>query len=164
MFLRSPDAILNAGTSSSARRSALDSSNAVAKNDEAEAPRLLAQLDVGVAVELEGLAMGAVRRPEAVLVVVRAVVQLAGVEAAVVALLELDGVHAGVLRGPDQLARALEAALVVVADLGDHEAGRVVGDSPAVDHELAHGAIVATPQERLDAQDDRRHVGPPVRR
>ena len=57
---------------------------------------------------------------EAVLVVVGLVVRRAGVETAVVALLQLDRVGAGQLGLAEQLARLLEAALVVVTDLRDH--------------------------------------------
>ena len=109
---------------------------------EAELAGARLQLDVGAAIELERLAVRAVRRAEAVLVVVGAVVERAGVQAPVVALLELDRVHARLLREHEQLLRLLDRALVVVADLGDDEARRVVGDPAAVDLELAHRAIV----------------------
>ena len=100
--------------------------------------REVAQLDVRVAIELERLAVLAVRRAEAVLVVVRAVEQRAREERAVVALLELDRVDARVLRRAEQLHRLLDAPLVVVADLGDDEARRLVGDPPTADRQLAH--------------------------
>ena len=60
---------------------------------------------------------------------------------AVVALLELDRVDPGVLRRVEELLRPLDAPLVVVADLGDDEAGRVVRDPPPGDGQLAHRAI-----------------------
>ena len=109
---------------------------------EAELAGARLQLDVGAAIELERLAVGAVRRAEAVLVVVGAVVERAREQPPVVALLELDRVHARLLREHEQLLRLLDRALMVVADLGDDEAGRVVGDPAAVDLELAHRAIV----------------------
>ena len=56
------------------------------------------------------------------------------------------------LRGLEQLACLLDAPLVVVADLGDDEAVGVVGDPPAVDRQLAHGAIVAGARGRLDGR------------
>ena len=112
------------------------------EEDEPELARARLQLDVCRTVELERLAVLAVRRAEAVLVVVRAVVELAREETAVVALLELDRVDARLLREHEQLLGLLDAPLVVVADLGDHEAGGVVGDPAAVDRQLAHGAIV----------------------
>ena len=103
----------------------------------------VAQLGVRVPIELERLAMPAVRRPEAVLVVVRALVERPREEAGVVALLELDRVHARVPGRAEELLRLLDASLVVVADLGDDEAGRVVGDPPPLDGQLAHRRIVA---------------------
>ena len=115
---------------------------------EAELAGARLQLDIGAAIELERLAVGAVRRAEAVLVVVGAVVERTGVQPPVVPLLELDGVHARLLREHEQLLRLLDRALVVVADLGDDEARRVVGDPAAVDLELAHRPIVAPPTGR----------------
>ena len=61
-------------------------------------------------------------------------------------VLELDGVRPTALRFVKQLLRLLDRALVVVADLGDHEAAAVVCDSPAVDRELAHVSLL--PQQR----------------
>ena len=113
------------------------------EEDEAELGGQSAQLDVGVAAELQRLAVLAVRRPEAVLVLVGALEEFAREEPAVVALLQLDRVDPRTFRRAEELLGPLEAALVVVADLGDHEAGRVVGDPPPVDLELAHRAIVA---------------------
>ena len=112
------------------------------EEDEPELARAGLQLDVRGTVELERLAVLAVRRTEAALVVVGAVVELAREETAVVALLELDRVDARLLREHEELLGLLDAPLVVVADLGDHEAGGVVGDPAAVDRQLAHGAIV----------------------
>ena len=80
----------------------------------------LAQLEPRGSRELERFTMLAVRRSEAVLVVVRRVVELSRVEAPVVALLELDRVDAALLRRVDERLRLLEIALVVVPDLGDH--------------------------------------------
>ncbi len=97
------------------------------------------ELDVGVAVELERLAVLAVGRAERVLVVVRGVVGRPRVERTVVALLELHGIHTALLGGDDELARLLHRALVVVADLGDDVAVAVVRDAGAVDDEFAHG-------------------------
>ena len=61
---------------------------------------------------------------------------------AVVALLELHGVDAALLRGAEELLRLLDAPLVVVADLRDDEAAGVVADPAPADDQLAHGAIV----------------------
>ncbi|MNC84955.1 hypothetical protein D3C83_05250 [compost metagenome] len=79
--------------------------------------------------------MLAVGGAEAVLVVVRLLVGRARVEPAIVTLLQLDGVRAGPLRGPEQLARLVEAALVVVADLRDDVARRVIADLVSADPE-----------------------------
>ncbi len=98
----------------------------------------VAELTECVAVELQRLAVLAVRRTEAVLVVVRALVEGASEESPVVALLQLDRVDARLLRRPEELLRLLEAPLVVVADLRDDEAAGVVGDAAAVDRQLAH--------------------------
>ena len=145
---RSPDAILYAGTSSSESRSALVLVERRREEHEAELAGARLQLDKGAAIELERLAVGTVRRAEAVLVVVGAVVERTRVQPPVVPLLELDGVHARLLREHEQLLRLLDRALVVVADLGDDEARRVVGDPAAVDLELAHRPIVAPPTGR----------------
>ena len=119
----SPDANLNAGTSSSASRSALSKSNAVAKNVIADLARVRQQLAVRVGPELERLAVLAVRAAEAELVVVRLLEEVARVERAVRALLQLDRVRATLLRSVDQTLRLLEVALMVVADLRDDVAG-----------------------------------------
>jgi hypothetical protein len=87
---------------------------------DAELGGVLLQRDVLLAAELERLAMGAVGRPEAVLVVVRPVEEVARVQRPVVALLELHRVRAGAMRLVEQLQRLVERSLVVVADLGDH--------------------------------------------
>ena len=92
--------------------------------------------------------MLAVRRAVAVLVVVRRVVVRAREEDAVLALLELDGVHAALLRRVDERLRLLEIALVVVADLRDDVRGPVPRDDLAVDDQLAHGAMVLARAER----------------
>ena len=86
--------------------------------------------------------MRAVGRAEAVLVVVGAVVQRARVQPPVVALLQLHRVHAACFASTNSSCAFSTRALVVVADLGDDEAGRVVGDPATVDLELAHRAIV----------------------
>ena len=112
------------------------------EEDEPELVRDGAELRERAPVELERLAVPAVRGAEAVLVVVRAVVQRAGEERAVVALLELDRVDAHVLRRVEQRDRLLDASLVVVADLRDDEARRVVRDPASVDRQLAHRAMV----------------------
>ena len=85
-----------------------------------------------------------VGRAEALLVVVRALVQRAREEAPIRALLELHGVHTRVLRRPEEPLRPLDAALVVVADLGNHEARGVVRNPPAADGELAQRPILAS--------------------
>ncbi len=113
------------------------------EEDEPELVRDAAELRERGSIELERLAVPAVGRAEAVLVVVRAVVQRAREERAVVALLELDRVDAHVLRRVEQLDRLLDASLVVVADLRDDEARRVVRDPASVDRQLAHRAMVA---------------------
>ena len=99
----SPEANLNAGMSSSARKSALSKSNAVAKNVIPTLACVRLQLAVLVRRELERLAMLAVRASEAELVVVGLLVELAGVERAVGALLQLDRVRSAVLRSVDQV-------------------------------------------------------------
>ena len=96
VFVRSPEAILYAGMSRSASNSALAKSKAVAKNVTPSWARVRLQLLVLGAAELERLAVRAVRRPVAVLVLVRPVEELPRVQAAVVALLELDRVRAAV--------------------------------------------------------------------
>jgi hypothetical protein len=105
-------------------------------------PRELAQLEPFGGGELERLAMLAVRAPERVLVVVRRVVERACVQAAVVPLLELHRIGAALPRRAHQRLRLLEVALVVVADLGDDIGRAVPRDDPAVDDQLAHGAMV----------------------
>jgi hypothetical protein len=132
------------------------------EEDEPELARARLELDIRAAIELERLAVLAVRRAEAVLVLVGTVVQRAGEEAPVVALLELHRVHARVLGEDEELLCLLHRPLVVVADLGDHEAVGVVGDPPTVDHQLAHGAIVPLrcPAGCADyTTDDRRQAG-----
>src|SRR5205823_5858438 len=61
----------------------------------------------------------------------------ARVERAVRALLQLDRIRAPLVRGLDELLRLLELALVVVTDLRDHVARRVVADFHAFDRELS---------------------------
>ena len=89
--------------------------------------------------QLERLAVLPVGRAEAVLVVVRRVVLLAGEERAVVALLELHGVDAALLRRADQRLCLIEIALVVVPDLCDDIRRAVARDRLAVDDQLPHG-------------------------
>src|SRR5262249_57957432 len=99
---------------------------------------------------LERLAVRPVGRAEAVLVVVRRVVERLREEHAVLTLLELDGVDAALFCGVDQLARLLDRALVVVADLGDHVARPVVPDPRAADRQLPHGRyMMAAPPGAL---------------
>ena len=97
-------------------------SKAVEKKAMPTPGRLGLQLLVLGLAELERLAMLAVGGAEAVLVVVRLVEHLAGVQGAVVALLQLDGVDAALGRRLEQLLGRLHAALVVVADFRDHVA------------------------------------------
>ena len=106
---------------------------------QAELPRAGLQLPVLADVELERFPVLPVCGSERVLVVVRSVIRRPRVQQAVVALLELHGVHAALGCGHEQLLRLLDRALVVMADLGDDVAVAVVGDSGAVDEELAHG-------------------------
>src|SRR5262249_38596166 len=120
--------------------------------DEREAQLVRAPLQLGpfVAPELERLAVRPVGRAEAVLVVVRRVVERLRAEHTVLTLLELDGVDAALFCGVDQLARLLDRALVVVADLGDHVARPVVPDPRAADRQLPHGRyMMAAPPGAL---------------
>ena len=108
----------------------------------------LAELEPVAGRELERVAVLAVRRAEAVLVVVRRVVERARVERLVVALLELDRVRAAAFRGPDQLLGVLDVALVVVPDLGDDVRLAVARDPLAVDDELRHADDGTSPARR----------------
>ncbi len=147
--------------SSSARRSALGSSKAVAKKAR---PSSLAQACSSLyspTVELERFAVLSVRDAERVLVLVRRLVRRARVERAVVPLLELDGVHTTLRGGEEELLRLFHRALVVVADLGDDVAVAVVRDSGAVDDEFAHGFAAGTappmvPRAPVTIGDNRR--------
>ena len=112
-------------------------SNAVEKKSMPSSRGVRLQLLVLVEAELQKLAVLAVGGAEAVLVVVRLVVRGARVEAAVVALLQLHRVRAGQLGLAEQLARLVEAALVVVADLRDDVALRVIADLVRADLECA---------------------------
>ena len=94
-----------------------------------------------VAPELECLAMRAVGRAEAVLVVVRLVVQGVREERAVVALLQLDRVDPAFLGGEDQLLGFGKAALVVVPDLGNDVATGVVCHACAAEDEFPHQSL-----------------------
>ena len=122
---------------------------------DAELARERLELRERRAVELERLAVLAVGRPEAVLVVVGRVVQRAGVERPVVALLDLHRVDAAVGGRAHELVRLLERPLVVVTDLGDHVGRAGVVDPPPVDRQLAHGAIVPPAQEAGSASGRR---------
>ena len=110
-----------------------------AEEHDAFLPRELAELEPRRGIELERLAVLAVRRPEGVLVVVGRVVQRTRVQRPVLALLKLDRVDPALLRGMDQRLRLLDVSLVVVPDLGDDVDGLVVGDSPTVHVQLGHG-------------------------
>src|SRR5262249_16658856 len=90
---------------------------------EAELPGVPLELDPLLAAEFERLAVLAVGRAEAVLVVVRGVVEGTGEERPVVALLQLDRVDPALLGGMDERLRLLELSLVVVTDLGEFVAG-----------------------------------------
>src|SRR5262249_40441749 len=105
------------------------------EEDQPELPGVGLKLGVFVATELERLSVLSVGGAEAVLVVVRSVVGGAGEERPVVALLQLDGVDAAVTGGAEELLRLLHAALVVVADLRDHEAGALVRDRAIAENE-----------------------------
>src|SRR6266545_90507 len=103
--------------------------------------------------------MLAVRTPEAELVVVRLLVELARIERAVGALLQLDRVRAALLRRVDQPSRPLDVALMVVADLRDDVALAVVADLDAVDCQLpAHRRfmLVACSRSRARSVSTRR--------
>src|SRR5262249_40084641 len=104
--------------------------------------RVPAELEPVALRELESLTMLAVRRAEAVLVVVWRLVERTREETAVVALLELDRIDAALTCRVDERLRLLEVALVVVPDLGDDVRGAVPRYHPPVDDQLAHGAIV----------------------
>ena len=94
--------------------------------------RVARQLEPVALRQLEELAVLAVGRAVALLVVVRRVVVVAREERAVVALLELHRIHAALPRRVDQRLRLLELALVVVPDLGDDVRGTVrVSDLPS---------------------------------
>ncbi len=157
MFVRSPDAILNAGRSSSWRKSALGSSNTVPKSVIALLTRELAELEPFGGGELERLTVLTVRPAEGVLVVVGRVVERARVELRVVALLQLDRVRAALPRGTHERLRLLDVALVVVADLRDDVGRAVPRDDPAVDDQLEHVAMVlARPERKPRANVDER--------
>ena len=66
------------------------------------------------------------------------------VQRAEVAELELGAVGAGVGGPVDEVERPVEAAVVVDADLGDHERRLVVGDEAAVELQVAAGGDDAT--------------------
>ena len=101
---------------------------------DADLSRELPQLGILVAPELEQLAVLAVRRGRSCSRSRTACRRRRGViQRPVVALLELDGVHTALLRHVEQLLRLLDVALVVVPDLGDDVAVRLVGDRPAID-------------------------------
>src|SRR6185312_4776658 len=87
--------------------------------------------------QLERLAVLAVRSPEAGLVVVRLIEELARVQSAIRALLQLDGIGPAFLGGVDQLLRLLETALMVVPDLRDDVARATVMDLDTVDRQPA---------------------------
>src|SRR5712692_6860729 len=99
------------------------------------------QLLVLGAVELERFPVESVGRAIAVFVVVRAIEEFAGVERAVVPLLELDRIRSAARGLGEELLRLLQRPLMVVADLGDHVAVGVVRDPDAVDRQLSpfHG-------------------------
>jgi Dolichyl-phosphate-mannose-protein mannosyltransferase len=104
---------------------------------DAELPGDRLQLDEGVTVELKGFAVLAVRRTEAVFVVVGHVELRPRVERPVITLLQLYGIRTALCCGPDERLRRREVTLVVVADLGDHIRRRLVTDLPAIDRQLA---------------------------
>jgi hypothetical protein len=92
-------------------------------------------LEVLVPAELERFPVLAVGDAEAVLVVVRLVVHLAGVQRTIVALLELYGVRAALSRDPEQLLALLDVALVIVTHFGDDVAVARIRNLEAVDRE-----------------------------
>src|SRR5262249_55755762 len=106
---------------------------------DAKVVRTALQLGPFVAPELERLAVRPVGGAEAVLVVVRRVVERPREEHAVLTLLELYGVDAAMLRRVDQLTRLLDRAPVFVADVGAQVARPVVPDARAADRHLPHG-------------------------
>lgn len=83
-------------------------------------------------VELQGLAVLAVGGSEAVLARVGGLAAGAGEQGLHVALLELDGVGSGLGRLAHHVPGHGQLALVVVADLGHHEAGEAVPDAGPV--------------------------------
>ena len=146
--MRSPDAILNAGIPSSPRKSALGSSNTVPKSVTPSSRENSRSSSHSAAESSSASRCSPYVRPKRVLVVVRRVVQRTRVQAAVVALLELDRVGPALLRRMDERLRLLDVALVVVADLRDDVRGTVPRDGPAVDDQLAHGAMVLAAAEQ----------------
>src|SRR5262245_14150799 len=94
----------------------------------AELRRQRLQLTVLLEPELQELAVLAIGRTEAVLVVVGFVVRGTGVKTLVVALLQLDRVRAGQFRFAEQFAGLIEAALVVVSDFRDDIAPGLIAD------------------------------------
>src|SRR3954468_6759398 len=100
-----------------------------------ELPAIALQLDVFVPPELERLAVLAVGGPETVLVVVGLVIHRAREQRPIVTLLQLYRVAPALLGDAEQLAAPLDAALMVVAHLGDDEAIAFVADDPAVDRQ-----------------------------
>src|SRR4051812_6426607 len=95
------------------------------------------ELLVGLAAELQRLAVRAVRGPERVLVLVGLVVHLARVERGVVALLRLDGVRPRAAGLVDEVHRLVDVALVVVADLRDDVGLGVIADLATIDGQRA---------------------------
>src|SRR5690349_19856741 len=106
--------------------------------------------------------MLAVGPSEAELVVVRLLEELARVESAVRALLQLDGIDAALLGGRHELLRLLETALMVFADLRDDVALTAVVDLDAVDRQpalLAHRSmLVAGVRRRSRSASTRRRA------
>src|SRR5687768_5071666 len=98
------------------------------KEVDPELAGVLLQLAVLGGAELEKLTMLPVGGAKTVFVVVRLVVGDAGVEPAVVALLQLDRMRTRELGLAEQLARLVETALVIVPDLRDHVARRVIAE------------------------------------
>ena len=88
-----------------------------------------------VAPKLQELTMFAVGTPKTVLVFVRLFVHALGKQRLVIPFLELDGAHARSLGLSEQLLGLLDVALVVVPDLGDDVAVRVVSDLVRADPE-----------------------------
>ena len=93
------------------------------------------QLLVLLGAELEEFPVLAIGGTETILVVVRLVERRSRIQPAVIAFLQFDRMGAGQFGLAKQLTRLSEAALVIVPDLRDHIARRVIADLVPADAE-----------------------------